>query len=131
MTFEEMQAIIAQMLSVQRELQESDLRQREEMQQQREETDRKIAIEREEWRARQEALESQMTQIMSVQRDLQEGFLQLQSAHIRNFEGLNRLEGIVDRLIGYSIANETDHLNLEERMNNLERQFRRLHPNNG
>jgi hypothetical protein len=131
MTFEEMQAVIAQMLSVQRELQESDLRQREEMQRQREETDRKIAIEREEWRVRQEALESQMAQTMSVQRDLQEGFLQLQSAHIRNFEGLNRIEGIVDRLIGYSITNKTDHLNLEERMNNLERQFRRLHRNNG
>lgn len=44
---------------------------------------------------------------------------------------MNRLEAfleqqgrLIDRLIGYSLSNETDHLNLEERMNQLEHRMR-------
>ncbi len=76
MTFEEIQSILEQMLAVQRDLQESQLTQRQEIQ-----------------------------DMLSYQ---------------------DRQQRLVDRLIGYSITNESDHLTLEERLNALGERIRRL-----
>lgn len=76
MTFEEMQRILEQMLAVQRELQESQISQRQDI-----------------------------TQLLEAQQ---------------------RQERLLDRLIGYSITSESNHLDLEERLNALERRMRRL-----
>lgn len=76
MTFDEIQQTLERMLAVQRELQESQLRQRQE-------TDQLLIY--------------QQTQ-----------------------------QRLVDRLIGYSISNKSDHLDLEERMNALEQRIRRI-----
>jgi hypothetical protein len=76
MTFDEIQQTLEQMLAVQRELQESQLGQRQEIQ-----------------------------------------------AMLAYQEHQQRL---IDRLIGYSITNESDHLNLEERLNALGERIRRL-----
>ena len=97
MTFEEIQQAIQQMLTIQRELQESQLR-----------------------LAEQQAVHDQ--QISTILQVLQEtGERQIQ----RDAEQ-NRQEQILNRLIGYSLANETDHLNLEERMMRLEQRIQEI-----
>ncbi|UBF29343.1 hypothetical protein K9N68_16805 [Kovacikia minuta CCNUW1] len=83
MTFDEIQRTLEQMLAVQRELQESQLRQRQEIDQ----------------------LLVYHDQLLAYQQNQQR---------------------LVDRLIGYSLSNESDHLDLEERMNALERRIRRI-----
>jgi len=40
-----------------------------------------------------------------------------------------RQQRLIDRLIGYSITNESDHLTLEERLNALEQRIQRLESN--
>ena len=99
MTFEEMQAVIAGMLEVQRNLQESQLRDRQDI---------LLLIE-------------QTKQLSSVQRSIQED-------QIRDRQGIELLiergkqqEKMIDRLIGYSLSYESDKLDLEQRMTELER----------
>lgn len=51
--------------------------------------------------------------MLAVQRELQE-------SQLRQRENLDRLLHISDRLVGYSLTNESESLNLEKRMARLE-----------
>ncbi|WP_421656494.1 hypothetical protein [Leptothermofonsia sp. ETS-13] len=64
--------------------------------------------------------------MLAVQRELQESQLNQRQEIDRLLEYQQRQQRLVDCLIGYSITNESDHLDLEERMNALERRIRRL-----
>ncbi|OIP68580.1 MAG: hypothetical protein AUK48_15665 [Oscillatoriales cyanobacterium CG2_30_44_21] len=99
MTFEEMQAVIAGMLEVQRNLQESQLRDRQDI---------LLLIE-------------QTKQLSSVQRSIQEDQIRDRQDIELLIERGKQQEKIVDRLIGYSLAYESDKLDLEQRMTELER----------
>jgi polyhydroxyalkanoate synthesis regulator phasin len=70
-----------------------------------------------------EEIQRTIEQMLAVQRELQE-------TQLRQRDDIDRLIRLVDRLIGYSITNESDHLSLEERMTALERRVRRLEPEN-
>lgn len=102
MTPEEIQRTIEQMLAVQRELQETQLRQQNQIE----------------------------NQIMPTISQLLESQRELQNSQIQQRDEIDRMIRLVDRLIGYSITNESDHLSLEERMTALERRVRRLEPEN-
>ena len=104
MTFEEMQKIIEGMLSVQRELQESQLQLKES---QVELKERQLKFE-----------ESQETQKFVLD-ELIHKYGDLAEHSIRQRE-------ILDRLIGYSLTNESDHLNLEEKLQALEARIKRF-----
>ncbi|NEP56095.1 MAG: hypothetical protein F6K31_03595 [Symploca sp. SIO2G7] len=104
MTFEEMQKIIEDMLSVQRELQESQLQLKES---QLELKERQVKFE-----------ESQETQKFVLD-ELIHKYGDLAENSIRQRE-------ILDRLIGYSLTNESDHLNLEEKLQALEARIKRF-----
>jgi hypothetical protein len=108
MTFEEIQRAIEQILGVQRELQESQLRSQESQ------------LRSQEGQLRQR---EEIEQMLGVQRELQE-------SQLRQREEIDRLIRLVDRLIGYSIVNESEHLTLEERMDVLDRRIRRLESGN-
>ncbi|NEP13998.1 MAG: hypothetical protein F6K14_28100 [Symploca sp. SIO2C1] len=97
MTFEEMQKIIERMLSVQRELQDSQLELKE----------RQLKFE-----------ESQENQKFVLD-ELIHKYGDLAEHSIRQRE-------ILDRLIGYSLTNESDHLNLEEKLQALEARIKRF-----
>ncbi|NET61806.1 MAG: hypothetical protein F6K47_38515 [Symploca sp. SIO2E6] len=97
MTFEEMQKIIERMLSVQRELQESQLELKE----------RQLKFE-----------ESQENQKFVLD-ELIHKYGDLAEHSIRQRE-------ILDRLIGYSLTNESDHLNLEEKLQALDARIKRF-----
>ncbi len=97
MTFEEMQKIIEGMLAVQRELQESQLELKE----------RQLEFE-----------ESQETQKVVLDELIQQ-YGDLAKHSIRQRE-------ILDRLIGYSLTNESDHLDLEEKLQRLETRMKRI-----
>jgi hypothetical protein len=85
MTFDEIQQTLEQMLAVQRELQESQLGQKQ----------------------HQMAQGQQIQDMLAYQ---------------------ERQQRLLDRLIGYSITNESDHLTLEERLNALEQRIKQLEP---
>ncbi|KAM3090091.1 hypothetical protein ACKFKF_35075 [Phormidesmis sp. 146-12] len=70
-----------------------------------------------------EEIERTIEQMLEVQRGLQ-------NSQLRQRDELDRMLRLVDRLIGYSITNESEHLSLEERMDALERRMRRLEPGN-
>jgi hypothetical protein len=106
MTFEEMQAVIANMLQVQRNLQESQLRDREDILLMRE--DILLLIE-------------QAKLASSVQRNLQESQIRDRQDIELLLEKSRQQERMVDRLVGYSISFESDKMDLEQRMRELER----------
>ena len=106
MTFEEMQAVIAGMLQVQRNLQESQLRDRE-----------YILLLREDILL----LVEQTKQVSSVQRNLQESQIRDREDIELLLEKSRQQERIVDRLVGYSISFESDKMDLEQRLTELER----------
>lgn len=64
-------------------------------------------------------IQSVLSQMLSVQRELQE-------SQLRFMEAQRQQRIIVDRLVGYSLSNETEHLDLQERMNALEARLRRI-----
>ena len=97
MTFEEMQKIIEGMLSVQRELQESQLELKE----------RQLKFE-----DSQEAQKAVLDELIQRYGNLAENSI--------------RQQKILDRLIGYSLTNESEHLNLEEKLQALEARIRRF-----
>lgn len=102
MTFDEIQTTIEGMLAVQRELQESQLRQQQES----------AKFER-----NTQAIHQELDRMLAVQRDLQESQIRLLAAQ--------REQGrMINQLIGYSLTNETEHLDLQERMNQLEERLR-------
>ena len=97
MTFEEMQKILEGMLAVQRDLQEGQLRLQESQ------------IELKESQERQRSVLDELIQ--------RYGAL---------FEHSERQQKILDKLIGYSLNNESEHLNLEEKLQTLEARMKRL-----
>ncbi|MFZ4555616.1 MAG: hypothetical protein ACOYN8_04445 [Pseudanabaena sp.] len=99
MTFEEMQAVIAGMLEVQRNLQESQVRDRQDI---------LLLIE-------------QAKQLSSVQRSIQEDQIRDRQDLQLLIERSTKQERMIDRLIGYSLSYEADKLDLEQRMTELER----------
>ncbi|MBD1918899.1 MULTISPECIES: hypothetical protein [Cyanophyceae] len=64
-------------------------------------------------------IQATLEKMLSVQRDLQE-------SQIRLLASQKEQSRMIDRLIGYSLTNETDHLDLQERMNQLEERMRRM-----
>ncbi len=118
MTFEEMQKIIEDMLSVQRELQESQLQLKE---RHLEFEDRQAKFEERQLKLEESQLkfkESQETQKLVLD-ELIHKYGDLAENSIRQRE-------ILDRLIGYSLTNESDHLNLEEKLQALEARIKRF-----
>lgn len=108
MTFEEMQNIIEGMLSVQRELQESQLELKE--------SQVEFRASQEEFRASQESQRDILHELIQKYGDLAEQSI--------------RQKEILDRLIGYSLTNESEHLNLEEKLQALEAKMKRLENQN-
>ena len=84
--------------------------------------------------------ENQANQVMSIARELQERQIQLQDAQERERQTLeiiveemnkliersNRNERRIEQLIGYSITNESEHLDIEQRFRNLEARMKEL-----
>ena len=104
MTFDEIQQVIQQMLAVQRDLQEGQLRIQE----------------------RQEVDRQQIEQILGIQRDLQKGQLQQLGTVERLLVQSERQERILNQLIGYSITGESDRMDLEEKIRALGAKVKRL-----
>jgi hypothetical protein len=113
MTFEEMQALITHMLAVQRELQESQLRYQESQLRDREGINRNhedILL-----------LIEQTKQLATVQRSIQEDQIRDRQDIELLIQRGKQQEKMIDRLIGYSLSYESDKLDLERRMTELER----------
>jgi hypothetical protein len=66
-----------------------------------------------------EEMQQTLEQMLAVQRELQNSQLRLLKAQ-------ERQQGILDQLVGYSLSNESDHLDLQERLNALEQRLKRL-----
>jgi len=66
-----------------------------------------------------EEIQQTLEQMLTVQRELQE-------SQLRFMETQQRQQNILSQLVGYSISNESEHLDLQERMNALEQRLRRL-----
>ena len=81
-----------------------------------------------------EEIQKTIEGMLAVQRQLQDSQLELRSAQERERETLqimveemnpfiersNRNERRIEQLIGYSITNESEHLDIEQRFRNLE-----------
>ena len=136
MTFEEIQKTIEGMLAVQKELQEGQLRMQE----------GQLKIQEEQLRMQEAQARDreQIEQMLALTRDLQERQIQLQDAQERERETIgimveemnrlievsNRHERRIEQLIGYSITNEGEHLDIEERFRALEARVQRLEGRN-
>jgi hypothetical protein len=66
-----------------------------------------------------EEMQQTLEQMLAVQRELQ-------NSQLRLLEAQERQQGILDQLVGYSLSNESDHLDLQERLNILEQRLKRL-----
>ncbi len=87
-----------------------------------------------------EEIQKTIEGMLAVQRQLQESQLELRSAQERERETLqimveemnrfiersNRNERRIEQLIGYSITNESEHLDIEQRFRNLEARLNEL-----
>lgn len=107
MTFEEFQSEIERMLAVQRSLQESQLRLQSNLEQ----------------------MQANLALIDNKIERVADNHLQAEVRMNRLEASIERHERLIDRLIGYSLTNETDHLNLEERMMQLEQRMREIRGN--
>ena len=67
--------------------------------------------------------------ILSIQRELQEKQLNLTDAVARLIEAGNRTDQRINQLLGYSLSNESDHLDLTQRLINLEKRVNKLEGN--
>ncbi|MGD2181588.1 hypothetical protein [Lusitaniella coriacea] len=122
MTFEEMQNIIEGMLAVQRELQESQLTLKESQLEFRA-SQEEFRAGQEEFRASQEEFRASQEAQKIVLDELIQRYGNLAEQSIRQKE-------ILDRLIGYSLTNESEHLNLEEKLQALEARIKRFEERN-
>ncbi|MDA0673210.1 MAG: hypothetical protein O3C67_05835 [Cyanobacteria bacterium] len=73
-----------------------------------------------------EEMQQTLEQMLSVQRELQNSQLRLLEAQQQLQESQQRQQGILDQLVGYSLTNESEHLDLQERLNALAQRIRRL-----
>ena len=87
-----------------------------------------------------EEIQKTLEGMLAVQRQLQESQLELRSAQERERETLqimveemnrfiersNRNERRIEQLIGYSITNESEHLDIEQRFRHLEARLEQL-----
>jgi hypothetical protein len=73
-----------------------------------------------------EEMQQTLEQMLAVQRELQNSQLRLLKAQERQQQAQERQQGILNQLVGYSLSNESDHLDLQERLNALEQRLRRL-----
>ncbi len=106
-------------LAVHRDLQEGELRLQE----------RQSLLEARN-EAHEQKFEREMGQILAVQRDLQEGQLAQFGAIEKLLVSSERQERIMNQLIGYSITNESDHLDLEEKIRALGAKVQRIEQQN-
>ncbi len=88
----------------------------------------------------QQIQENQANRVMAIIRELQERQIQFQDAQERERQTLeimveemnrliersNRNERRIEQLIGYSITNESEHLDIEQRFRNLEARMNEL-----
>jgi len=123
MTFEEMQALMREMLEVQRKLQEDSLRQLERAQNQSEQ----IRAQGEQIRAQGEQIQAQGEQIRELGQHAQAVTDQIEMLA----ELGTRYERRLNQLVGYSISAESDRLDLAERMLDLEMRVRKLEADDG
>lgn len=122
MTFEEVEQAIQQMLTVQRELQESQLR----LAERQADHDRWIEQFRAQMAEQQEAHVRRMAEHTQWLTNFRQVIQDQGERQIRVEAEQDRQERILNRLIGYSLANETDHLNLEERLIRLEQRIEQI-----
>jgi uncharacterized protein YjgD (DUF1641 family) len=66
-----------------------------------------------------EEMQQTLEQMLAVQRELQ-------NSQLRLLEAQERQQGILDQLVGYSLSNESDHLDIQELLNALEKRHKRL-----
>ena len=106
MTFEEIQKTIEGMLAVQRQLQESQMQLHE----------RQIELQESQFELRERQLWFQETQ--EQDRETLRATLQVITEEMNRFiERSNLNERRIEQLIGYSITNESEHLDIEQRFN--------------
>lgn len=72
------------------------------------------------------ARDKEIEKILSVQRDLQERQLNLTEAVTRLIESSQRFDQRINQLLGYSLSNESDHLDLNERLIKIEKRVEKL-----
>jgi hypothetical protein len=121
---------MGKILAVQRDLQEGELRlQQRQAQYEAASQERQLRSEAasQEYRDR---FERDMARMSAVQQDLQEGQLRQMSAIQNLLISSERHERMVNQLIGYSITNQSDHLDLEERMRALGAKMQRIEQQN-
>jgi hypothetical protein len=121
---------MGKILAVQRDLQEGELRlQQRQAQYEAASQERQLRSEAasQEYRDR---FERDMARMSAVQQDLQEGQLRQMSAIQNLLISSECHERMVNQLIGYSITNESDHLDLEERMRALGAKMQRIEQQN-
>ena len=111
MTFEEIQQTLQKMLAVQKELQESQL---------------KLQESQLELKEAQERDRANIEQILRGFTDLQAGFRDLQAGELRLMEYSQRQQRILDRLIDYSLTNQSQHLDMEEKLRVLENRIKAI-----
>ena len=75
-------------------------------------------------------IQQTLEQMLAVQRELQESQIEQRHEIQDMLVYQERQQRLVDRLIGYSITNEGDHLTLEERLNALEQRVKQIESNN-
>ena len=79
--------------------------------------------------ANQAKREKEIEIILAIQRELQEKQLNLTDAVTRLIETSSRYDQRINQLLGYSLSNESDHLDLTQRLINLERRVNKLEEN--
>ncbi len=129
MTFEEMQQVFQQIFAIQRNLQEGQLKLQESQQADRQDIRQMLAVQQD-LQESQQADRQDIRQMLAVQQDLQESQLRQLSAIEKLLVQSERQERIMNQLIGYSISNESDHLDLEEKIRALGTKVKRLENQN-
>ncbi len=79
--------------------------------------------------ANQAKREKEIEIILAIQRELQEKQLNLTDAVTRLIEASSRFDQRINQLLGYSLSHESDHLDLTQRLINLERRVNKLEGN--